>query len=105
MLDKDKKEDEFEEKRDERLKSGKEPEKGEKRTRKKSPSGSLYTAMPCGALLVSGGLFYTFHVNWGASDHLVRPGALMRILPARRNLAASSGKIHAYSTAFVNRLE
>jgi transposase InsO family protein len=107
--------DKPEEKREEKPKSGKEPEKSEKSTSKKPPSGTLYTAMSYGALLADEELTDTFYIDSGASDHLI---------PSKNDLhayreferpveisAADSGKIYAYGTgslrvaSFANGLE
>jgi hypothetical protein len=63
--------DKPEEKQEEKPKLGKEPEKSEKSTSKKPPSGTLYTAMSYSAILTNEELTDTFYITSGASDHLI----------------------------------
>jgi hypothetical protein len=90
------------EKEDKPEEKGKGKETSEASTSTKAPSGTLYTAMSGDALLENGGLTDRFHMDSGASDHLIPTKGDLRAYkeftkPVEISVA-NNGKIYAHST-------
>jgi len=107
--------DKQDKKQDEKSKAGKEGEKSEPSASKKSPTGTLYTAMSHAGLVANRDLMETFYVDSGAADHLVPSRGVLRAYKEFASpleiTAAGDGKIYAQGTgtlrvtASVNGLE